>query len=255
MELGSKRRLPSTSTSNGRRSWSASRATSSTSTRSRTSSTTDRESAWILAVRGRRGRSAAASVVPPRSPAASTRWCASCPSTGGRVRVARSTRRCPNTPRSRGSRRSGAGSWRTTPESRALRCKPRVSGGRARVRGRARRRPTPMSRSDPPAGIELVNLAERPDLVPAVYEVDVEVGARCTEPRGGLTSRKTLERWHASYLEGPGALPSACIVALVGRRGRRLHGATPDEARPRRSRRTCSPRSAVRGDGEGSRQR
>ena len=30
---------------------------------------------------------------------------------------------------------------------------------------------------DPPAGIELVSLAERPDLVRLVHEVDVEVGA------------------------------------------------------------------------------
>jgi RimJ/RimL family protein N-acetyltransferase len=25
----------------------------------------------------------------------------------------------------------------------------------------------------------------------------------------------TFERWHATYLEGPGAMPDACIVALV----------------------------------------
>ena len=26
----------------------------------------------------------------------------------------------------------------------------------------------------------------------------------------------TFERWHVTYLEGPGAMPDACIVALVG---------------------------------------
>jgi mycothiol synthase len=68
--------------------------------------------------------------------------------------------------------------------------------------------------ADPPAGIELVSLAERPELVRPVYEVDVEVGADVPSHEEGYEPM-TFERWQATYLEGPGAMPYACIVALV----------------------------------------
>ena len=68
--------------------------------------------------------------------------------------------------------------------------------------------------ADPPADLELVSLAERPELMRPVYDVDVEVGADVPSHEEGYEPM-TFERWHATYLEGPGALPDACVVALV----------------------------------------
>ena len=68
---------------------------------------------------------------------------------------------------------------------------------------------------DPPAGVELVSLAERPDLERRVHEVDVEVGPDVPSHEEGHQP-ETFERWRATYLEGPGAMPDACIVALAG---------------------------------------
>jgi GNAT superfamily N-acetyltransferase len=68
--------------------------------------------------------------------------------------------------------------------------------------------------AEPPPGIDLVSLAERPDLERAVYDVDTEVAPDAPSHEEGHEQR-TFERWHADYLEGPGAMPSACIVALV----------------------------------------
>lgn len=68
--------------------------------------------------------------------------------------------------------------------------------------------------ADPPAGVELVSLAERPELVRPVYEADVEVGPDVPSHEEAHEPM-TFERWHATYLEGPGAMPDACIVALV----------------------------------------
>ena len=67
---------------------------------------------------------------------------------------------------------------------------------------------------DAPDGVELVSLAERPELVLPVYDVDVEVGPDVPSHEEGYEPM-TFERWHATYLEGPGAMPAACIVALV----------------------------------------
>src|SRR5262245_47995861 len=81
---------------------------------------------------------------------------------------------------------------------------------------------------EPPDGVELVSLAERPDLEPRVHEVDVEVGPDVPSHEEGHEPM-TFERWHAAYLEGPGAMPAACIVALaegevVGYTGLRRRG-------------------------------
>ncbi len=83
--------------------------------------------------------------------------------------------------------------------------------------------------SEPPAGIELVSLAERPELVQAVFEVDAEVAPDVLSHEQGH-EEMPFERWHAMYLEGPGAMPDACIVALadgkvVGYTGVRRRGA------------------------------
>jgi len=81
-----------------------------------------------------------------------------------------------------------------------------------------------------PSGIELVTLAERPELEPAVYAVDLEV-APDVPGLEGAHAPWSFERWHAQYLEGPGAEPSTCVVALagdelVGYTGLRRRGAT-----------------------------
>jgi mycothiol synthase len=82
-------------------------------------------------------------------------------------------------------------------------------------------------------GIEFTTLAERPDLVRAVYELDVEVTPDV--PAHGDQEPMTFERWHASNLEGPGAMPEAYVVALdgdhvVGYTGLRRRGSDTAEA-------------------------
>ena len=87
---------------------------------------------------------------------------------------------------------------------------------------------------DPPAGVELVSLAERPDLEGAVHQVDVEVGPDVPSHEEAYEPM-TFERWRATYLEGPGAMPAACIVALadgevVGYTGLRRRGSVSPTA-------------------------
>ena len=84
---------------------------------------------------------------------------------------------------------------------------------------------------DPPEGIELVSLAQRPDLERAVYEVDCEVGADVPRPEGDDFEGQPFDRWREQYLEGPGAVPDALIAALggdevVGYTGLRRRGAS-----------------------------
>lgn len=67
---------------------------------------------------------------------------------------------------------------------------------------------------EPPANVALVTLAERPDLEQAVYELDAEVAPDVPSHEQGH-EQVTFEHWHANYLEGPGAVPAACVVALV----------------------------------------
>ncbi len=69
---------------------------------------------------------------------------------------------------------------------------------------------------EPPAGIDLVSLAERPDLERAVYEVDCEVGGDVPRPEGDDFDGQPFDRWREQYLEGPGAVPDAMIAALAG---------------------------------------
>jgi GNAT superfamily N-acetyltransferase len=65
-------------------------------------------------------------------------------------------------------------------------------------------------------GIELVSLAERPDLEQAVYAVDCEVGGDVPRPEGDDFEGQPFPRWREQYLEGPGAVPEAMIAALAG---------------------------------------
>ena len=67
-----------------------------------------------------------------------------------------------------------------------------------------------------PDGIELVSLAERPDLERAVHELDSEVGADVPRPEGDDFEPQTFARWREQYLEGPGAVPGAVLAALAG---------------------------------------
>jgi len=68
----------------------------------------------------------------------------------------------------------------------------------------------------PPDGIELVSLVERPDLEPAVHELDCEVGADVPRPEGDDFEPQPFNRWREQYLEGPGAVPDAVLAALAG---------------------------------------
>ena len=84
---------------------------------------------------------------------------------------------------------------------------------------------------EPPAGVELVTIAERPDLVRAAYAVDCEVSPELARASGQEHEQPPFERWHADYLEGPGAMPEALVVALVngepvGYAGMRRRGTT-----------------------------
>ena len=81
-----------------------------------------------------------------------------------------------------------------------------------------------------PDGIQLVSLAERPELAAAVHEVDSEVGGDVPRPEGDDFEPMTFERWSELYLDGPGAVPDALIAALeedevVGYTGLRRRGA------------------------------
>jgi GNAT superfamily N-acetyltransferase len=69
---------------------------------------------------------------------------------------------------------------------------------------------------EPPEGIELVSLAERPELEAAVYELDCDVGADVPRPEGDDFEAQPFARWREQYLEGPGAMPDAIIAALAG---------------------------------------
>src|SRR5512133_752893 len=70
--------------------------------------------------------------------------------------------------------------------------------------------------AESPEGIELVSLADRPELAEAVHEVDCEVSADVPRPEGDDFEPNTFTRWHEQYLEGPGAVPEAMIAALAG---------------------------------------
>jgi RimJ/RimL family protein N-acetyltransferase len=84
---------------------------------------------------------------------------------------------------------------------------------------------------DPPQGIELVSLGQRPDLAQAVHAVDCEVSGDVPRPEGDDFEPTPYERWRELYLEGPGAVPEALIAALdgdevIGYTGLRRRGST-----------------------------
>jgi GNAT superfamily N-acetyltransferase len=94
----------------------------------------------------------------------------------------------------------------------------------------------PPGAPDPPSGITFVSFAERPDLIPAVVAVDNEVSVDV--PAHGTHEPMTYEHWARENLEGPGAFPEACVIALdgdevVGYTALRRYGADSPEAENR----------------------
>ena len=94
----------------------------------------------------------------------------------------------------------------------------------------------PPAAPDTPPGITLVTFAERPDLIRAVFAVDTEVSVDV--PSHGTNEPSTYKDWSRENLEGPGALPEACVIALagdevVGYTALRRHGAGSPEAENR----------------------
>ena len=75
----------------------------------------------------------------------------------------------------------------------------------------AKVRPT---RVDPPEGITITSFTERPDLIAAVFELDTEVTVDV--PGHAPHESVSFERWAHENLEGPGAFPEACFIALAG---------------------------------------
>jgi GNAT superfamily N-acetyltransferase len=64
-----------------------------------------------------------------------------------------------------------------------------------------------------PDGVELVSLADRPDLARSAWEVEVE--ATPDIPTEGEMEAWPFERWRSGVLEGPIALPHASFVAVA----------------------------------------
>lgn len=72
----------------------------------------------------------------------------------------------------------------------------------------------PTASAAPPRGITLVSFAERPDLIPAVFAVDNEVSVDV--PAHRPHEPVAYERWAHQTIDGPGAFPEACFIALAG---------------------------------------
>jgi mycothiol synthase len=72
----------------------------------------------------------------------------------------------------------------------------------------------PQADPDPPEGIDLVTFAERPDLLPAVFDVDREVGPDV--PGHEEHAPRTYEHWAHQNVQGPGAMLEAGLIALDG---------------------------------------
>ena len=66
---------------------------------------------------------------------------------------------------------------------------------------------------EPPAGVEIVSLAERPDLVEAAYEVHAET-LRDVPVGPEAPTAAPVREWRAETLDGPAALPDLSLVAI-----------------------------------------
>lgn len=67
---------------------------------------------------------------------------------------------------------------------------------------------------DPPAGIEIVTWAERPDLTHGIYEVACEAYADVPDDRGSVM--EPIDDWLAHDMQGSGDRPDATFVAIAG---------------------------------------
>jgi RimJ/RimL family protein N-acetyltransferase len=65
----------------------------------------------------------------------------------------------------------------------------------------------------PPAGVEIVSLGERPELVPGAYEV--ERTAIVDIPVAEPLAARPFDAWREDTLAGPGALPRGCFAAVA----------------------------------------
>jgi mycothiol synthase len=91
----------------------------------------------------------------------------------------------------------------------------------------------PRAAVDPPSGITLVSVAERPDLIRPAFAIDTEVSVDV--PIHGTNEPSTYADWLRENLEGPGAFPEGFVVALegeevVGYAALRRYGADSTEA-------------------------
>jgi mycothiol synthase len=66
--------------------------------------------------------------------------------------------------------------------------------------------------SEPPAGIEIITRAKRPDLVPGMYEVALDAVPDIPGSEGEGPGR--FEDWHAFEIERPNHLPDMCFIAV-----------------------------------------
>jgi GNAT superfamily N-acetyltransferase len=62
----------------------------------------------------------------------------------------------------------------------------------------------------PPAGVEITNLADRPDLARAAWAVEVEAAPDI--PTEGEVEAWPFERWRSAVLEAPTALPARSLA-------------------------------------------
>lgn len=67
---------------------------------------------------------------------------------------------------------------------------------------------------DPPLGVEIASLAERPDLVGAAYAVDA-LALRDVPVGSEAPTARPYEEWVAETIDAPDALPGLSLVALV----------------------------------------
>jgi mycothiol synthase len=74
------------------------------------------------------------------------------------------------------------------------------------------RRASPASPAAP-AGVEITNLADRPDLARAAWAVEVEAAPDI--PTEGEVEAWPFDRWRSAVLEAPTALPEASVVAVA----------------------------------------
>ncbi len=188
---------------------------------------------WLLALPRRRGPRlrCRAAVVDPEQPLRDGARPARGSPPGRRRADLRGV--CPSTPAQRGVDSLWGRVREDDAEAREFRPQPWLPRGRPASTRSCWTWPHGGRRASPPDGIELVSLAERPDLEQAVYDVDcggsaADVpGTRADDFEAASPSSAGSEH----YLEGPGAMPDALIVAIaddevVGYTGLRRRGAS-----------------------------